>query len=63
MNENHRDMISISFTVGVVVLAGVIAFHFLLPLVWAGIIASATWPIFEKLNRWFGDRATLVAWS
>jgi predicted PurR-regulated permease PerM len=61
MNENHRDLISISFTVSVVVLAGVIALHFLLPLVWAGIIAMATWPVFERLDRWLGYRKTLVA--
>lgn len=61
MNENHRDLISISFTVSVVVLAAVIAFHFLVPLVWAGIIAMATWPLFERLERWLGQRTTVVA--
>ncbi len=61
MNENHRDLISIGFTIAVVLLAGVIAFHFLLPLVWAGIIAIATWPVFERLDRWFGYKTTFVA--
>lgn len=61
MNENHRDLISISFTLGVVVLAGIVALHFLLPLVWAGIIAIATWPVVERLERWLGYRKTVVA--
>jgi predicted PurR-regulated permease PerM len=61
MNENHRDLISIGFTITVVILAGIVAMHFLLPLVWAGIIAIATWPMFQRLERWMGYRQTLVA--
>lgn len=61
MNENHRDLISIGFTVSVVVVAGFVARHFLLPLMWAGIIAMATWPVFLRLERWFGYQKTVVA--
>jgi predicted PurR-regulated permease PerM len=61
MNENHRDLISIGFTVTVVVMAGFVAMRFLLPLVWAGVIAIATWPIYKRLERWLGYRKTLVA--
>ncbi len=61
MNENHRDLISIGFTVAVVVMAAVVAMHFLLPLMWAGIIAMATWPVFQRLERWFGYRQVFVA--
>ena len=61
MNENHRDLISIGFTVTVVVMAAVVAMHFLLPLVWAGIIAIATWPVYRRLERWFGYRQVYVA--
>jgi len=61
MNENHRDLISISFTVAVVLLAGVIAYRFLLPLAWAGVIAIATWPVYERVERWLGERRALAA--
>ncbi len=61
MNQNHRELISIGFTITVVVMAAIVAMHFLLPLVWAGIIAIATWPVYQRLERWLGYRKTLVA--
>jgi predicted PurR-regulated permease PerM len=44
-----------------VALAGYIAQIFIVPLVWAGIIAIATWPIYKKLETWWRGRQTLVA--
>ncbi|MDQ2993917.1 MAG: AI-2E family transporter [Pseudomonadota bacterium] len=61
MNENHRDLISIGFTVSIVLMAGVIASKFLLPLAWAGIIAIASWPAYERVERWLGKRRTLAS--
>ncbi len=61
MNQNHRELISIGFTVTVVVMAAIVAMHFLLPLVWAGIIAMATWPVYQRFERWMGYQKTLVA--
>ncbi len=61
MNENHRELISITFTMTVILLASVIAFHFLVPLAWAGIIAIATWPLYKRLDNFLGHRKTLVA--
>lgn len=61
MNENHRDLISIAFTVSIVLMAGVIASRFLLPLAWAGIIAIASWPVYQRVESWVGKRRTLAA--
>lgn len=61
MNENHRELISITFTMTVILLACVIAFHFLIPLAWAGIIAIASWPFYKRLNIIFPHHKTLVA--
>ncbi len=61
MNANHRDLISIGFTVSIVVLAGVIASRFLLPLAWAGIIAIASWPAYERVERWLGGQRTMAS--
>lgn len=61
MNENHRDLISITFTCAIIVLAAVVAFRFLLPLAWAGIIAIASWPLYKRLEALLGQRRTLVA--
>lgn len=61
MNENHRDLISITFTVLVVSMAAFVAHRFMVPLVWAGIIAIASWPIFKKIESFFRHRRTLSA--
>lgn len=61
MNENHRDLISITFTLAIILLAAIIAFRFLLPLAWAGIIAIASWPLYERLDEMLGGQKTLVA--
>lgn len=34
---------------------------FLTPLIWAAILASTSWPVFVRLNRWTGNRRTLTA--
>lgn len=61
MNDNHRDLISITFTVAIVLLAIFVAHRFIVPLIWAGIIAIASWPIYEWLEARFGQRRILVA--
>lgn len=61
MNENHRDLISIAFTVCVVAMTVFVAHRFIVPLMWAGIIAIATWPIYLWLESLLGKRRTVVA--
>lgn len=34
---------------------------FLTSLIWAAILASTSWPVFLRLNRWVGNRRTLTA--
>jgi len=45
----------------IIILASVIAFRFLLPVAWAGIIAIASWPLYKRLEDLLGQRRTLVA--
>ena len=54
MRDDHRQLISIAFTVTVVAAAVLVAHNFLRPMAWAGIIAIGTWPVYElpmKLSR------------
>lgn len=61
MNANHRDLINIFFTLAVVLLTAFVAHRFIVPLVWAGIIAIATWPVYKKVEHWCGRRELLSA--
>ena len=34
---------------------------FMTALIWAAILASSSWPVFVRLNRWAGNRRTVTA--
>ncbi len=61
MNENHKDFISITLTVSVVLLALFIIHRFIPSLVWAGIITIATFPLYQRWRKFFGGSPTLSA--
>jgi len=61
MNENHKEMISITLTVGIVALAVFIIHRFIPSLIWAGIIVIATYPLYRHWRRLFGAKRNLSA--
>ena len=61
MNANHREWFSIGLTIGIVMLALFIIHRFIPSLVWAAIIAIATYPLYQRWRRLLGSRDDLAA--
>jgi len=55
MNKNHKELISISLTVGIVGLALFIVHRFIPSLVWGSIITISTYPMYRRWRRCFGS--------
>jgi predicted PurR-regulated permease PerM len=56
MNENHKELISMGLTIGIVILSVFIIHKFIPSMVWAAIIAIATYPLYVKWRKFFGKR-------
>lgn len=63
MNENHKELISISLTLAIVASAVFIIHQFLPSLTWASIIAISTYPLYQRWRRYFGHREDLSAFA
>lgn len=61
MNENHKELISMSLTIAIVVFALFIIHRFIPSMVWAAIIVIATYPLYSRWQRFFGDYSNLSA--
>lgn len=61
MNENHKELISMGLTVGIICLTLFIIHKFIPSLVWAGIIVIATYPLYQRWRRFFGGHDNLSA--
>lgn len=61
MNENHKELISIGLTVGIVALALFMIHRFIPSIVWAGIIVIATYPLYKRWRSFFGQNHNLSA--
>lgn len=61
MNDSHRELISMFMSVAIVALALFIIHRFIPSLVWATIIAVATYPLYERFRRCFGHHHDLAA--
>ncbi len=61
MNDNHKELVSIGLTLGVVGLTVFIIHHFIPSLVWASIIAIATYPLYKRWRNYFGTQHNLSA--
>jgi len=61
MNDNHKELISMGLTVGIVCLTLFIVHKFIPSMVWAAIIVIATYPLYEKWRNFFGAQHTLSA--
>jgi predicted PurR-regulated permease PerM len=53
LNENHKELISMSLTVGIICLTVFIAKNFLTSIIWAAIIGVATYPLYRKWRTVF----------
>ncbi|MDI9818166.1 MULTISPECIES: AI-2E family transporter [unclassified Legionella] len=61
MNEGHKELISIGLTVSIVALALFIIHRFIPSIVWAAIIGIATYPLYLRWRRFFGNQHSLAA--
>lgn len=61
MNQNHKDLLSISLTVGILALTLFIIERFIPSLVWASIIVISTYPLYLRWRRLFGTYHNLSA--
>ncbi|MDX2345506.1 MAG: AI-2E family transporter [Legionella sp.] len=61
MNENHKELISITLTISVVLMTLFIIHRFIPSLVWAGVITIATYPLYQRWERLFGKQKNISA--
>jgi len=61
MNENHKELISMGLTVGIVCLTIFIIHKFIPSMIWAAIIVIATYPLYEKWRSLFNSKQNLSA--
>ncbi len=61
MNDNHRDLISILFTIIIVILTMLVGRQFFLPVAWAAVITIVSWPVYVRLEKWVGNRQVLAS--
>lgn len=63
VNENHKELISMGLTIGIVALAIFIIHHFIPSLAWAAIIVIATFPLYQRWCNIFGKYNNLAAFT
>lgn len=61
MNENHKELITIGLTISIIVLTIYIVHHFIPSMIWAAIIAIATYPLYSRWRWFFGQQHNLSA--
>jgi len=61
MTNQHRDLISILLTISIVGLSLFIAHRFIGPMLWASVIAIATFPAYELFEKFFGRHKNTAA--
>lgn len=61
MSETQRSVVSSLFSLAIIAFALFITHRFILPLLWAGILATATWPLYRRACKSMGNRELLAA--
>lgn len=61
MTDTQRDILSAGFSLTLIVLAAFVMQRFFLPLIWAGILCVATWPLYLRMRARFGRHDILAA--
>lgn len=61
MNANHKELISLGLSIGIIALSLFIIHRFIPSMIWAAIIVIATYPLYEKWRHFFGTKENLSA--
>ncbi len=61
MNENHKELLSVGLTLGVILLTLFTVHRFIPSMIWAAIIVIASYPLYKKWRRFFGKKYNLSA--
>ncbi|KTD13389.1 AI-2E family transporter [Legionella jamestowniensis] len=61
MNDNHKELISIGLTIGIILFALFIVHRFIPSMIWATIIGIATYPLYLRWRYFFGNHHNLSA--
>jgi len=61
MDDNYKEWLSVGLTLGIVALSLFVIQRFIPSLVWAGVIAIATYPLYKRWNRLLGGGGNLSA--
>lgn len=61
MNDNHKELLSITLSVSIVILALFIIQKFVPCLIWASIITISTYPLYTRWRKFFGKNKNLSA--
>ena len=61
MNKNHKELISMGLTLAIIALTLFIIHRFLPSLIWAAIIGVATYPLYRRWCRLFGEQKNIAA--
>ena len=56
-----RRLLVAALLAGLILLSFQVLQPFIVPLVWAGILAYVTWPVYQRVLRWCGGRKTLAS--
>lgn len=56
----HRILL-FSLLLGLIILSYEVLKYFIIPVVWASIIAYITWPMYRRIHHWCGERKNLSA--
>ena len=56
-----RRMLVAGLLAGLIILSFQVLQPFIVPLIWAGILAYVTWPLYQRVLRLFGGRKTLAS--
>lgn len=61
MNDNHKELITIALSLSIIAMAIFIVQRFIPSMLWAAIIAIATYPLYLRWQILFGSKSTLAA--
>ncbi|MDP3560157.1 MAG: AI-2E family transporter [Legionellaceae bacterium] len=61
MNDNYKELLSIVLTIAIILAALEVVYRFLPSIFWAGIIAVAIYPVYQRWNAWFGGHSNIAS--
>lgn len=61
MTENHKDLISVTLTISIILMTLFIIHRFIPSLIWASIVAISTYPLYNRWRRLLGEKHDLAA--